>query len=785
MNCAWVHSKMLKLEKKPEMPIGLTLKANDNDVCADCKSTRVLGLSTDYFVFICKECTEIHVKLGGGWRSLASLNSSTEAELKTLLPPGKGNRQVNEELEAELPIFYRRPWPGPTCPAFFREVFVHYKYIARAFSKGAGAKGLQVGFSNSTKSGQLLKKLRDGTQFAPRLFEINSTTNSLKYYIKLTDTEPKECIDVERCNMTFVNCEAFGVPSNTALIQFVQDHSTRHIFVRSEDSREILNWYNTLRLCKYQRLRLHLSGTGQRVPMDEIASYLTSDLEKIGWLLKSGPDASYTFRRRWVILTKRWLLYTLTPQSAFAKGEIFIGASGDGYSVEGKAPESWKKVPTDYPITLNTPDRSFVFCAASDEERDYWLNAISSIIERPVTLLETKEAAPALTGKRSKIDVDKEVSSKNKDAGNTSDDELYFRSYSFTDVHALMLSDKVRTLTYQLALTRARRRLEGGVLLDVGCGTGILSMFGVKAGAAHVYALDGVASLCRLARKIIAENDFSSHITVINSKIEDAQLGVDRVDAIVSEWMGHALLYENMLPSVLWARDRYLFPPHTSTVDVNSWRRERLFPCRTSIFIAAFSAAPVNGDANVYDEENEKEEEEEEGDGMENTKQWEELSKLYGVNLKGAFASAVRQEFERRVHVDMIDPRCVVTTTSEVAALDLATLSLETLSTHGVKGTFEVKSMGTVLIRGFVIWFSVEFPDGDVLSTSPYKTSTHWQQSLLYLPRPLSLRQDEVLSGEVHFTHPLDAPRDLSIFIDFLVNKSDETRVKANYLLTS
>ncbi|KAL5965761.1 Protein arginine N-methyltransferase 1 [Taenia solium] len=181
-----------------------------------------------------------------------------------------------------------------------------------------------------------------------------------------------------------------------------------------------------------------------------------------------------------------------------------------------------------------------------------------------------------------------------------------------------------------LALTRARRRLEGGVLLDVGCGTGILSMFGAKAGAAHVYALDGVASLCLLARQIIAENDFSSCITVINSKVEDAQFGVDRVDAIVSEWMGHALLYENMLPSVLCARDRYLLPPHTSTVDVASWRRERLFPCRTSIFIAAFSAAPVNGDPGGYNEEEEEEEEKEKEGPIENVKQWEELSKLYG-----------------------------------------------------------------------------------------------------------------------------------------------------------
>ena len=388
------------------------LNENDNSVCADCKSTDVIGLSTSYSVFICKECTgrchlrniphlqlEAHVKLGGSWRSLASLRSSSDAELKTLIVPDKGNRQVNEELEAELPVYYRRPWQGSACPAFLREVFVHYKYIAKVFSKGAAAQGLQVGFSSSAKSGQLLKKLRDSPQFSPRLFEINSTTNTLKYFVKLTDTEPKECIDVERCNMTFVNCEAFGVPPNTALVQFVQDYATRHIFVRSEDCREILNWYNTLRLCKYQRLKVHLSGMGADVPIEEIVSSLTFDLQKVGWLRKSGPDASYSFRRRWMMLTKRWLLYTSNQQAAFAKGEVFIGGAEDGYSVEGKAPDSWKKLPTEFAFTFTTPTRSFVFCADSNDERDDWVKSIAAVIARPVTLLDAKEAAPVLNRK--------------------------------------------------------------------------------------------------------------------------------------------------------------------------------------------------------------------------------------------------------------------------------------------------------------------------------------------------------------------------------------------------
>ncbi|VDO16801.1 unnamed protein product [Rodentolepis nana] len=65
----------------------------------------------------------------------------------------------------------------------------------------------------------------------------------------------------------------------------------------------------------------------------------------------------------------------------------------------------------------------------------------------------------------------------------------------------------------RLALFRAKPRLIGGVLLDVGCGTGILSIFGAKAGASHVYAIDATSNLCELAREIIAENDLSSRIT--------------------------------------------------------------------------------------------------------------------------------------------------------------------------------------------------------------------------------------------------------------------------------
>ena len=40
--------------------------------------------------------------------------------------------------------------------------------------------------------------------------------------------------------------------------------------------------------------------------------------------------------------------------------------------------------------------------------------------------------------------------------------------------------------------------------------------------------------------------------------MEEITLPVPQVDIIISEWMGYFLLYESMLDSVLWARDKYL-----------------------------------------------------------------------------------------------------------------------------------------------------------------------------------------------------------------------------------
>jgi protein arginine N-methyltransferase 1 len=124
-----------------------------------------------------------------------------------------------------------------------------------------------------------------------------------------------------------------------------------------------------------------------------------------------------------------------------------------------------------------------------------------------------------------------------------------------------MLKDSVRTLSYRNSIYQNSHIFANKVVLDVGCGTGILAMFCVKAGAKHVIGVD-MSNIIDQAKKIVALNGMGDKITLLKGKMEEVTLPFPKVDIIVSEWMGYFLLYESMLDTVLWARDRYLVLPH-------------------------------------------------------------------------------------------------------------------------------------------------------------------------------------------------------------------------------
>ena len=171
-------------------------------------------------------------------------------------------------------------------------------------------------------------------------------------------------------------------------------------------------------------------------------------------------------------------------------------------------------------------------------------------------IMQTSEKG--FTGNPENWFCDNEFNSKlSVDFVNKGNKDYYFNSYSSFYIHEDMIKDTVRTESYRKAIEGNPEAFKDKVVLDIGCGTGILSIFAARAGAKHVYGLE-FADIADYAKVIVNKNNLSDKITIIKSKVEEAVLPVDKVDIIISEWMGYFLLYESMLDTVLYARDKWL-----------------------------------------------------------------------------------------------------------------------------------------------------------------------------------------------------------------------------------
>ena len=140
--------------------------------------------------------------------------------------------------------------------------------------------------------------------------------------------------------------------------------------------------------------------------------------------------------------------------------------------------------------------------------------------------------------------------------------------YAELEVHRSMICDRVRTEGFRRAIDEVVR--PGDVVLDVGAGSGILSVFAAQAGAARVYAVEAT-TIAVVAEQLAAANGVSDIVRVIEGNILDVELP-EKVDVIVSEWLGGFGIDEGMLVPVIVARDRWLKPDGTMIPEsVTAW----------------------------------------------------------------------------------------------------------------------------------------------------------------------------------------------------------------------
>uniref|UniRef100_A0A8D0GYF3 type I protein arginine methyltransferase n=1 Tax=Sphenodon punctatus TaxID=8508 RepID=A0A8D0GYF3_SPHPU len=295
------------------------------------------------------------------------------------------------------------------------------------------------------------------------------------------------------------------------------------------------------------------------------------------------------------------------------------------------------------------------------------------------------------------------------------EDGVYFSSYGHYGIHEEMLKDKVRTESYRDFIYQNPHVFKDKVVLDVGCGTGILSMFAAKAGAKKVIGVDQY-DIVYQAMDIIRLNKLEDTITLVKGRIEEVDLPVEKVDIVISEWMGYFLLFESMLDSVIYAKDKYLAEGGS------------VYPDICTISLVAVGDKNKHSDRLAF---------------------WDDV---YGFNM-----SCMKKAVIPEAVVEVLNPGMLISEACVIKHIDCHTASLPDL---------EFASDFTLTITEdtvCTVWFS----------TGPQFMKTHWKQTVFLLENPISLKRGEPLKGRITVRKNRKDPR--SLIITLLVNNVQQT----------
>lgn len=314
-----------------------------------------------------------------------------------------------------------------------------------------------------------------------------------------------------------------------------------------------------------------------------------------------------------------------------------------------------------------------------------------------------------------------------------------------------MMEDHKRTGAYHAAILNNRRCFEGKVVLDVGTGSGILAIFAAQAGAKKVYAVEAT-DMAKLAKKMVDSNSVRGPVTVshcctaraqhsaaphswwsphahtnahvacvqwsdvvevIQGTVETVSLP-EKVDIIVSEWMGYFLMRESMLDSVIAARDKFLkeggslFPSHCRMMMVRPLARPLCVlsaavpPCALT---CGAVQAPIRTNAT---EKNHNEH-------LRSLDEWNnfvgEVRAFYDVDLRcltKAFESEQRDYLLQTATWSDVHPGNLLGQSAVLKEFDLQTISMDEVQ-GSIRSSFELLVTRPGPIQGLAGFFDATF----------------------------------------------------------------------------
>lgn len=252
--------------------------------------------------------------------------------------------------------------------------------------------------------------------------------------------------------------------------------------------------------------------------------------------------------------------------------------------------------------------------------------------------------------------------------------------------HSAMVQDSSRTPLIKKAIHKLVK--PGATVFDLGCGTGVLTQMALEAGAQKIYACD-VEEAVNLARWQIQSKDNKNRVTFFKGLSSEISLP-EKVDVLIAEVVGSLGLNENILPSVIDARKRFLK------------KGGKIIPEGLKIYLA-----PI------------------------------ELKQISHKSKK----SNRNHIHEMPFMIDFINPSQILS--GEKKYCDLLFLK-ENHYGYDQEINFIIERPG--ILGGFCGWIEITWAPGIVTKTSPFDPPTHWKQTILPLSRTYSVdKGDRVL----------------------------------------
>ncbi|KAK8324492.1 hypothetical protein V6Z12_A12G302600 [Gossypium hirsutum] len=288
-----------------------------------------------------------------------------------------------------------------------------------------------------------------------------------------------------------------------------------------------------------------------------------------------------------------------------------------------------------------------------------------------------------------------------------------------------MLKDVVRTKTYQNVIYRNKFLFQNKVVLDVGAGTGILSLFCAKAGAAHVYAVE-CSHMADMAKQIVETNGLPDVLRVVRGRVN----GLGLLNLFLLLLIKAKLLLGSYKLHSLQSKFLFLHPCQVDDRVV--------LPDEASLYLTAIEDAEYKDDKIEF---------------------W---NNVYGFDM-----SCIKKQAMMEPLVDTVDQKQIVTNCHLLKTMDISKMVLGDAS---FTAPFKLIAERDDYIHAFVAYFDVSFTKCHKLmgfSTGPRSRATHWKQTVLYLEDVLTICEGETIIGSMTVAPNKKNPRDVDIMVKY------------------